>query len=67
MFRYVVLVFVNVEKKVFCVCACACDSSESLSTCDTVLCHFFNDRNTPLEQAAGCEPRTKGKGATRKP
>ena len=44
-----------------CACACACDYSESLSTCDTVLCHILNDRNTPLEQAAGYEPRTKGK------
>jgi len=64
----VVLVFVDVEKKCsVCVCACACDGSESLSTCDTMLCHFLNDCNTPLEQAAGYEPRTKRKGATRKP
>ena len=52
-------------KKVFCVCAC--DSSESLNTCDTMLCHYLKDCNTPLEQTAGYEPRTEGKEATRKP
>ena len=56
----VVLVFVDVEEKVFCVCACVCHNSESLITCDKWCC-LLNDRNTPLEQAAGYEPRTKGK------
>jgi hypothetical protein len=65
---FVVFLFVHVEQSVvMCVCLCACvQQQQLLSACDTVLCHFVNNCNTPVEQAAGDEPRTKAKGATRK-
>ena len=66
---FVVFLFVDVEQSVVMyVCLCACVRQQRpLSACDTVLCHFVNNCNTPVEQAAGDEPRTKGIGATRKP
>ena len=66
---FVLPLFVGVEQSVvMCVYLCACVRQQRpLSACGTVLCHFVNNCNTPVEQAAGDEPRTKAKGATRKP
>jgi hypothetical protein len=55
----VVLVSMDVEQNVV-MCVRVCDSSNSLTTCDTALCHFVNDCNIQMEQPADVEPRTKG-------
>jgi hypothetical protein len=55
------LLFVFVERSVvMCVRVRARPTATSLTTCNSVLCHFVADCYTPVEQGAGDGPRIKG-------